>query len=313
MTNVRRPTIIEFDSLNLPEIGRRFRNNDNECIRWCREFGLLAINMICPRCYIQCNEQNNHNVDGKIWRCMQKQSKKKISIRVGSFLEISQLKLWKIIGITYIWTRSAGKSGGFSVKDIQKDLEIGSNITVVDWNQFCRDIAVTYFLNNRVQLGGPGSIVEIDESLFSRRRYNRGRIKEDQWIFGAYDIATKEGLLIPVAHRDAATILTIIIEWIRPGTEIWSDMWAAYQGLAAQGFQHGTVNHTLHFVDPATNVASNRVEAMWQKSKTKFKAMFGPTNREMIPDYLSEFMWTQRFKEHSYFHFWNQVEVEYPV
>ncbi|XP_065652863.1 uncharacterized protein LOC136080179 [Hydra vulgaris] len=227
MANVRRPTIIEFNRINLPEIGRRFKNNDTECIRWCREFGLLAINMICPRCNIQCNEQNCHNVDGKIWRCMQKQCKKKISIRVGSFFERSQLKLWQIIGITYIWTRSAGKSRGLSVEDIQKDLEIGSNKTVVDWNQFCRDIAVTYFLNNRVQLGGPGSIVEIDESLFSRRKYNRGRIKEDQWIFGAYDIATKEGLLIPVAHRDAATILPIIIQWIRPGTEIWSDMWAA--------------------------------------------------------------------------------------
>ena len=43
MANARRPTIIEFDSLNLPEIGHRFKNNNYECIRWCREFGLLAI------------------------------------------------------------------------------------------------------------------------------------------------------------------------------------------------------------------------------------------------------------------------------
>ena len=79
------------------------------------------------------------------------------------------MKLWQIIGITYIWTRSVGKSCGLSVEDIQKDLEIGCNITVVNWNQFSRDIAVTYFLNNRVQLGGPGSIVEIDESLFVKK------------------------------------------------------------------------------------------------------------------------------------------------
>ena len=39
MANARRPTIIEFDSLNLPEIARMFKNNNNECIRLCREFG----------------------------------------------------------------------------------------------------------------------------------------------------------------------------------------------------------------------------------------------------------------------------------
>ena len=100
------------------------------------------------------------------------------------------------------------------VKDIQKDLEIGACNAVVDWNQFCRDIAVNYFFNNHVQLGGPGSIVEIDESLFSRRKYNRGGIVEEQWIFGAYEPATKEGLLIPVAHRDAATLFPITTQWI---------------------------------------------------------------------------------------------------
>ena len=46
-------------------------------------------------------------------------------------------------------------------------------------------------------------------------------------------------------------------------------------------------------VDSNTQVTTNRVEAMWQRNKAKFKAMHGPTNRDMIPDYLSEFMWDQ--------------------
>ena len=140
---------------------------------------------------------------------------------------------------------------------------------MVGWNQFCRDIAVNYFFNNRVQLGSivetdPGSIVEIDKSLFSRQKYDRGRIVEKQWFFHACQPATNEGNLIPVAHRDAATLLPKITQWIRPGTEIWSNLLGAYRGLAAQGFQHRTVNHTFNFVDPATGVTTNRVEAMWQ-------------------------------------------------
>ena len=186
--------------------------------------------------------------------------------------------------------------------------------TVVDWFQFCRDIPVAFFLNNPVAIGGPGHIVEIDESLFARRKYNRGRVVPEQWILGGYDQETRHGFLVPVDRRDAATLLPVIQQWILPNTTIWSDMWGAYNNIAQLGYQHGTVNHIHNFVDPVTGVCTNRVEAMWQRSKAKFKSMMGPTNRAMIPDYLSEFMWAQRFGGRlAFFHFWTQVADMYQV
>lgn len=141
-----------------------------------------------------------------------------------------------------------------------------------------------------------------------------GRIVPEQWIFGGYDPIDKQGFLIPVPHRDAATLLPIINQYILPGTTIHSDMWAAYNNIGQMGFQHQTVNHSLHFVDPQTGVHTNHVEAMWQRAKSKFKSMMGPTNRDSIPDYLSEFMWTQRFPENRFFHFWNQIATDiYPM
>ena len=47
----------------------------------------------------------------------QEYNAKKTNIRVGSFFERSKLELWQILGIMYIWTCSAGKSCGLSVKD----------------------------------------------------------------------------------------------------------------------------------------------------------------------------------------------------
>ena len=111
----RKPNVDEFDTISLTQIGARFMNNREECIKWLREFGLLAAVMICPFCNLQRSEQlYTRSVDGITWRCMVKKFKKTINIRKGSFFEKSKLQLWKIIGITYIWTRNASKSQGLS-------------------------------------------------------------------------------------------------------------------------------------------------------------------------------------------------------
>lgn len=90
---------------------------------------------------------------------------------------------------------------------------------------------------------------------------------------------------------------------------MWTDMWAAYNQLPniAAGYQHGTVNHTLHLVDPNIGVCTNRVETIWSQAKDKFKGGRGPTNRGMIADFLAEFMWAQRFGEGStFYHLWTE-------
>ena len=82
---------------------------------------------------------------------------------------------------------------------------------------------MSYFINNPEQIGG-GCVVEIDESLFSKRKYEVGRLVSQQWIFGGYEPETKKGFLVPVANRDAAILLPIIQQWILPGSIVWSDV-----------------------------------------------------------------------------------------
>ena len=148
-----------------------------------------------------------------------------------------------------------------------KELEIGSEKTVVDWKQVCCDVCVSYFLNHPQQSGGVDRVVEIDESLFARRKYNRGRVVPEQWIFGGYDPVDKKGFLVPVPRRDAATLLPSTQQWVLPGTTVHSDMWQVYNQLAALGYQHGTVNHTLHFVDPCNRCHNQPCGGHVAKSK----------------------------------------------
>ena len=43
-----------------------------------------------------------------------------------------------------------------------------------------------------LQIGGPGKVVEIDESKFGRRKYNRGRYQEGHWVFGGVERGTSK-------------------------------------------------------------------------------------------------------------------------
>ena len=131
----------------------------------------------------------------------------------------------------------------------QHELEIWSEHSIVNYKQYCRDTVVSHFINIPVHITGPRHIVEIDKSLFSRTKYNQKRIVPEQWAFGGYDTASKEGFLLPVPHWNAASLMPLIIQCVRPGTEIWSDMWGYYNNIAAQDFQHDVVNDQDNFVD----------------------------------------------------------------
>ena len=174
-----------------------------------------------------------------------------------------------------------------SYKDIKLELEISSQHTIVDWMQFCRDICVECFVRNPMRIGGEGRIVEIDESLFATRKYNRGRIVQQQWIFGGYNRESKKGFLIPVPDRTASTLLAVIREYILPGTSIYSDQWAAYSGIAClerMNYTHHTVCLDRNFVDPETGVHTNGIEGLWSRAKSKIEAMHG-TSRDLILEY----------------------------
>ena len=111
--------------------------------------------------------------------------------------------------------------------------------------------------------------VQIDESCFGKRKYDRGRIGSGAvWVFGACD-AQRGGdvYMIPVVKRDADTLLPIIQSWCPQGAIINSDCWAAYNRLDQIGFEHYTVNHSQNFVNPLTEEHTQRIESLWSSAK----------------------------------------------
>ena len=105
-----------------------------------------------------------------------------------------------------------------------------SSHTATDWKHLCRDVCTMHFVANPVAIGGPGVTVEIDESLFCRRKHNVGRQVTEQWVFGGVEVGTpqRRRFLVPVDRRDAATLLPVLQEYVLPGTTAVSDCWRAY-------------------------------------------------------------------------------------
>ena len=56
--------------------------------------------------------------------------------------------------------------------------------------------ARSYFMDHPVTIGGPGKIVEIDESKFGRGKYNRGRVVDGHWIFGGAERGTRKAIVV---------------------------------------------------------------------------------------------------------------------
>lgn len=99
-------------------------------------------------------------MDGYTWRCPQCYTMK--SIRDGSFFAKSKLPLYKWLLLMQLWSRD------HPVCDAADNAEI-SEKTAIQIYQFFRDVCSTKLLQSPIVLGGPGVVVQADESLFNHK------------------------------------------------------------------------------------------------------------------------------------------------
>lgn len=268
-----------------------FRDND-DAVEFLMERGVLKSYGHCERCLKDMHlQKHGRALDHRILRCCG--CKATTSCRANTFFEKMKCTAKEFILFLYFWVNGSSIDQLVAYTGITKK-------TAIDYANFLREISSWKFSRDDQKLGGVGHIVQIDESLIYRPKYNRGSglFREQRWVFGIYDTVRKVGAAFFVEDRSAETLLPLIERWIEPGSEIHSDQWPAYIGISnipvEPRFIHRTVNHSQGFIDHETGVHTNNVEAYWSSIKRVFKRMYG-TTKNHVPSYIDFHMYKQRY------------------
>ena len=67
-------------------------------------------------------------------------------------------------------------------------------------------------------------VVEIDESLFFNRKYHRGSVRSNHWVFGGIERGTRKCFAVEASNRKRDTLEDVINKYVLPGSYIMSDI-----------------------------------------------------------------------------------------
>lgn len=289
---------------------REVYGNPDTVAHELRQIGLLATNIMCEACGMAMTERRKGRRDDPMFYCDKRACRKSRSIRHGSFFAQSKLSLCEAMLLLHLWSK------GYSEKLITDDFTF-STPTVVDWSRYCRDLCLYHFETENSLIGGPGVTVEIDETLAVKRKYNRGRMVRDGWLFGGIerrDDGVFKCFMRLVYDRSAPNLCHLIREHILPGTHIISDGWPAYANLATMGYQyqHSVVIHTENFVSPDdSSIHTQRIESTWSSLKRFIRSRGGNKGPHYI-EYIYEYLFRRRHDD-VFVVLFDVIRTEYPL
>ncbi|KFD49661.1 hypothetical protein M514_09493 [Trichuris suis] len=188
--------------------------DEESAAAFLRERGVLHQHRSCPSCHQDMEFCSRGPIVGPQWRCRNSACRRRVSSRQGTWFAGSRrrLSLEKVVGVILAWSIQLS-----SQKFCKTQLELNES-TTLHWNRHLRSVAAEAVGEVSHPIGGPSKTVELDETMFCRRKYNRGRsYGRQQWVFGGTCRETGESFVELVNDRTTATLLPIILRHVQPG------------------------------------------------------------------------------------------------
>ena len=148
-----------------------------ECIEYLQATGIIYNELNCPKCnkLMKIDKKN-----AKMFICNNRNCRKTQSIFTNSWFENARLPVNRVIEIYYLWLLKV------PMTSISIYTDTASNVITYHVNNI-RKLVGSQVQLCKQKIGGPGIIVELDESKIGRNKYHRGRPVKGAWVFGAVE------------------------------------------------------------------------------------------------------------------------------
>jgi transposase len=191
------------------------------------------------------------------------------------------LRDWFYVMFLFTTTRN-----GVAAKRVEREL----GVTYKTAWRMCHQIrAYMASLDGDAPLGGPGEIVEIDESYIGGRREGRGNYRDGKTLVLGF--LERDGVVMtkPVPNNRKTTLLPQIVANVVPGSVLHTDELMTYRNLPKMGFEHHTTNHSRkQYVGP-TGGHVQSLEGFWAQLKRGINGTHIHVSPKHLPKYLGEF------------------------
>jgi transposase len=202
------------------------------------------------------------------------------------------LRDWFYVMFLFTTTRN-----GVAAKRVEREL----GVTYKTAWRMCHQIReYMASLDGDAPLGGPGEIVEIDESYIGGARKGRGNYRSGKTLVMGF--MEREGDLMTkvVPDNRKGTLLPEINRNVIPGSTIHTDELMTYRNLSRMGFQHHSTCHSRsQYVGP-TGGHVQSLEGFWAMLKRGINGTHIHISPKHLPKYLGEFeyRWNMRTVPH---------------
>ncbi|XP_047488392.1 uncharacterized protein LOC125038837 [Penaeus chinensis] len=296
---------------NYFEFIQKFYRDNEASIAYLRDHGVLPLEVNCPRCKKPCH----YRAERHTWYCgaytkipktkRRKQCCYSASDFNGSFLSGARIEPYKVMCfVNHFLSRH------WDYQTVSQCLGISTG-TRSTWQKYCSEVT-EHWLDNQEPIGGPDIVVDIDETLFGKMKYEKGKSLSQIWVFGGIERDSKNYFIVPLEEPLSQNLMSLIQKYIRPGSVIVSNRWNAYSSINDYDYVHQVINHSGDSTDEENAEAHTQsIELLWHDIK---EFTLAPGNRpQFYKQYLARLLFVQQHTFSNVNHyFFREVARMYP-